>query len=305
MSLPRTEVNAMLEPGVVACFDGSAASARALEWAATEAKIRRVPLTVCHAWEAPDPSGALPPAVNEAARQAAKRILARGMVVAAHHAPGVPVRSRLLPGPAAPALVYAAAGAELLVAGARGAGGSSWAGLGTVSAQLAAHASCPVEIIRGGGAWRGGAVVAGVDGSPSSQCVAGFAFEEAALRAVPLIVVSSWWEPAPADAAAIADISGNSGDAGGAVLDIAAMRTRTLDRAGLVLSQWREKYPDVTATSSASMQPPRAVLCAAAQTAGLLVVGARGLGGMPGLLLGSVSRAVLEHAPCPVAVLRS
>jgi nucleotide-binding universal stress UspA family protein len=296
MRLPRTEVNAMLEPGVVTCFDGSAASARALEWAATEARMRQVPLTVCHAWETPDPSCALPPAVNEAARQAAKRILSRGMVVAEHHAPGVPVRSRLLPGPAAPALVHAADGAQLLVAGARGAGGSSWPGLGTVSAQLAAHASCPVEIIRGDGAWRGGAVVAGVDGSPSAQAAAGFAFEEAAMRGVPLTVVSSWWEPAPADVAAIADDT---------VLDIAAMRTRTLDRAGLVIGQWRDKYPEVTVTSSAAMQPPRAVLCAAAQTAGLLVVGARGLGGMPGLLLGSVSLAMLEHAPCPIAVLRS
>jgi nucleotide-binding universal stress UspA family protein len=282
--------------GVVACFDGSAASARALEWAATEARIRRVPLTVCHAWQAPDPSSALPPAVNEPARQAAKRILARGMVVAEHHAPGAPVRSRLLPGPAAPALVHAADGAELLVAGARGVGGSSWHGLGAVSAQLAAHASCPVEIVRGDGAWRGGAVVVGVDGSPSSQSAAGFAFEEAAMRGVPLTVVSSWWEPAAVDVADLAD---------GSVLDVAAMRARALDRVGLVTSQWREKYPEVACTSSASMRAPRAVLCAAAQTAGLLVVGARGLGGIPGLLLGSVSQAVLEHAPCPVAVLRS
>jgi nucleotide-binding universal stress UspA family protein len=302
MRLPRTEVNAMPEPGVVTCFDGSAASARALEWAATEAKMRRVPLTVCHAWQTPDPSGALPPAVNESARQAAKGILARGMVVAEHHAPGVPVRSRLLAGPAAPALVYAADGAELLVAGARGAGGSCWPGLGSVSAQLAAHASCPVEIIRGDGAWRGGGVVAGVDGSPSSQNAAGFAFEEAAMRGVPLTVVTSWWEPTPADATATAD---SVDDTAPPILDVAALRTRALDRAALAVSQWREKYPDVTVTSSASMRAPRAAVCAAAQTAGLLVVGARGLGGMPGLLLGSVSHAVLEDAPCPVAVLRS
>jgi nucleotide-binding universal stress UspA family protein len=295
MRLPRTEVNAMLGPGVVTCFDGSAASARAVEWAATEARMRRVPLTVCHAWEAPDPSGVLPPAVNESARQAAKRILDRGMVVAEHHAPGAPVRSRLLSGPAAPALVHLSAEAELLVAGARGAGGSSWHGLGTVSVQLAAHARCPVEFVRGDGAWRGGAVVVGVDGSPSSQGAAGFAFEEAAMRGVPLTVVSSWWEPAAVDAADVTD---------GSVLNLAAMRTRALDRAGLVTSQWREKYPEVTCTFSAARQAPRAVLCAAAQTAGLLVVGARGLGGIPGMLLGSVSQAVLEHAPCPVAVLR-
>jgi nucleotide-binding universal stress UspA family protein len=285
----------MFGPGVVACFDGSAASARALEWAAAEARIRRAPLTVCHAWEAPDPYRALSPAVSESARQAGKRILARGMVVAGHHAAGVPVRSLLLPGPAASTLVHVAADAELLVAGARGADSSSWPGLGAVSTQLAAHAYCPVEIIRGDGAWRGGPVVVGVDGSPSSQSAAGFAFEEAAMRDVPLTVVSSWWEPAPEDVTAAAD---------GSVLDIAAMRTRALKRVTPVTSQWREKYPEVSCTIADSMRTPRAVLYAAAQTAGLLVVGARGLGGISGLLLGSVSQAVLEQAPCPVAVLR-
>jgi nucleotide-binding universal stress UspA family protein len=172
-------------PRVVAAFDGSAASARAPEWATAEAKIRRVPLTVCHVWEAPDPAHAISPSSTEPARQAAKRILARGVVVAGRHAPGVPVHRRLLSRPAAPALVHESEDAELLVAGASGTGSPCWPGLGAVSTQLTAQASCPVEIVRGDGSWRGGAVVVGVGGSPSSHSAAGFAFEEAALRAVP------------------------------------------------------------------------------------------------------------------------
>jgi nucleotide-binding universal stress UspA family protein len=85
------------------------------------------------------------------------------------------------------------------------------------------------------------------------------------------------------------------------VIDLAAMRGRALDRTEAVLSQWREKYPEVSCTSSFVLDSPRAALCDAAQKAGLLVLGARALGGIPGLLLGSVSQAVLEHAPCPVA----
>jgi nucleotide-binding universal stress UspA family protein len=47
---------------------------------------------------------------------------------------------------------------------------------------------------------------------------------------------------------------------------------------------------------------PRPALLDAAHRAQMLVVGARGLGGVRGMMLGSVSHAVLHHAPCPVAV---
>jgi len=47
---------------------------------------------------------------------------------------------------------------------------------------------------------------------------------------------------------------------------------------------------------------PAAVLCTAATGADLLVVGARGLGGFRGLLVGSVSQQVVAHSPCPVVV---
>jgi nucleotide-binding universal stress UspA family protein len=50
---------------------------------------------------------------------------------------------------------------------------------------------------------------------------------------------------------------------------------------------------------------PAPGLLGAAKEAELLVVGARGTGGFPGLQLGSVSQQVLHHAPCPVAVVRN
>jgi nucleotide-binding universal stress UspA family protein len=57
-----------------------------------------------------------------------------------------------------------------------------------------------------------------------------------------------------------------------------------------------------TVTRRAICELPAPGLLGAAEGADLLVIGARGLGGFRGLLLGSVSQQVLHHAAMPVAV---
>jgi nucleotide-binding universal stress UspA family protein len=64
----------------------------------------------------------------------------------------------------------------------------------------------------------------------------------------------------------------------------------------------REKdYPEVPVLRQVTCGPPRAALLAAAAEAQMLVLGSRGRG-VKGMMLGSVSQALLPHAPCPVGV---
>jgi nucleotide-binding universal stress UspA family protein len=72
-----------------------------------------------------------------------------------------------------------------------------------------------------------------------------------------------------------------------------------------ILAPWLARYPDVTVSRVVARERPSDALVEAGDGAALLVVGSRGRGGFAGLLLGSVSRQVLQHATCPVAVVRA
>ncbi|WP_429419835.1 universal stress protein [Nocardia sp. GAS34] len=68
------------------------------------------------------------------------------------------------------------------------------------------------------------------------------------------------------------------------------------------LAGWQEEYPDVPVTRQTYLSAPAAKLQEYSKTAQLIVVGSHGRGGVRGLLLGSTSNYLVQHAYCPVMV---
>jgi nucleotide-binding universal stress UspA family protein len=134
---------------VVVGVDDSPASLEALRWAAREARCRDDVLRVVTAWDDPArdmwvPSG--PPGVDPLGPVRASLERTVEGVLGDH--PVVTVETTVVRGRPAAVLTEASRGAELLVVGNRGRGGLTSAVLGSVSATCAAHAPCPVVIVR-------------------------------------------------------------------------------------------------------------------------------------------------------------
>jgi nucleotide-binding universal stress UspA family protein len=174
-------------------------------------------------------------------------------------------------------------------------GGFSGLLLGSVGVAVTAHAHCPVVVVRGHlPAQTSLPIWVGVDGSPESDLAAGFAFDEAARRGVPVAAIHAW-EPPPAPRRNT--VPPLSYDA--ALIEVAERQLLDED-----LASWRDKYPKVAVTTTVVPGQPGQALVEVSRHAQLVVVGSRGRGGFRGLLLGSVSQQLLHHAACPVAVVR-
>lgn len=137
---------------IVAATDGSAESLSAVEWAAREGRLHGAPLRIVSA--ADTLPRMMPPlqtsgieTVAESIRNNRDRALAAAAKAAAAMAPGLLIDTDPVDGPPAVAVTQAAAGAQLLVVGSRGAGAFSAMLLGSVSRYAAIHAACPVAIV--------------------------------------------------------------------------------------------------------------------------------------------------------------
>lgn len=286
---------------VVVGYDGSEHAQAALDWAAAAADRAGRPLVVLNA--ADQISYAYDHAVGlwtpEAAHQAAAMIAQRGVEQALKEHPDLSVTTATSLASGALALEEASTRASLVVVGTRGRGRVLGTLLGSTAFAVTTHAVCPVVVVTHVSAPPGPerGVVVGVDGSESAMHAVEAAVDVALEAGAPLTVVAAWeapppdpWGP-PAGFERLADAT-------------SAREKVAVSAVEAAVDHARDRAPDLAVDSAVIEGRPETVLAGAATQAGLLVVGARGRGDLKALLLGSTSRAVLHHAPCPVYVVR-
>lgn len=142
-------------------------------------------------------------------------------------------------------------------------------------------------------------IVVGVDESDNARRAVAWAIEEAQLRGAELLLTHVY--PPHAHSYPMPDYLAEP-ELGDTPSD-EVLRAAHAEVIGEVLAD--VDPGDVVTTRVIRQGSPAAVLCEVAEDADLLVVGARGLGGFRGLLLGSVSQQVVSHSPCPVVVVTS
>jgi nucleotide-binding universal stress UspA family protein len=140
-----------------------------------------------------------------------------------------------------------------------------------------------------------GEIIVGVDGSEGSRAALRWAATIAAATGAGLRAVGAWQYPASAATpAGPAELPGPE-----------TMDERTCDDLrSIVREELRDGADHVTVEAGRGPAAPALLGVATSSNADMLVVGARGLGGFGGLLLGSVSQEIVEHSACPVVVLR-
>ncbi len=289
-------------PTVVVAYDGSPASATALTWAAREAGCRRARLRVLFAADVGSGQTGGEEVLEQAGHEAGVQLTNEGAAWAAKVEGGpveVAVETDVRLGDPTSALVEASADADLLVVGNRGRGALVGALLGSVAFSVTAQAACPVVVVRGETErWPGPGhpVVVGVDTSDGARAAVEWAADEAILTGAPLVLLAAWSPP---------DILATG--YGAAHMPDMVRRSEALarDSAEASLAHARESRPDLQGEVRMVREKPARALATASEDAGLVVVGARGLGNVGGLFLGSVSHATIHRASCPVAVIRT
>jgi nucleotide-binding universal stress UspA family protein len=138
-------------------------------------------------------------------------------------------------------------------------------------------------------------IVVGVDGSEHAAKALRWALDEARLRDTDVLAVYAWTMPAP---------PGHMGFYAEPLQDPAIYQEGAERMLEGILDETAPETGGVRLDRRAVQGSPADELVRAAADAELLVVGSRGHGGFSSLLLGSVSQQCVQHATCPVVVVR-
>lgn len=285
--------------GIVVGVDESPGARLAVRWAARDAELRRIPLTLVHAISpeiATWPEMRLPAGMARWQQDRGRRLVDEAFeIVEKTSRRGGPaeVHTEVLPSAAVPTLVELSKNAVVMVVGCRGTG--QWAGrpMGSVSSGLLRYAHCPVAIIPDQATQIShesqAPVLVGIDGSPASELATAIAFDEASRRGVALLALHAW---ADTHISEWPEIDWPTTD---------SMAEEALAER---LAGWQENYPDVPVDRIVARDRPAQQLVQRSEGAQLVVVGSRGRRGFTELLVGSVGEAVAQMARVPIIVAR-
>jgi nucleotide-binding universal stress UspA family protein len=189
--------------------------------------------------------------------------------------------------------------ADLVVLGNRGHGPIASMVLGSVSAEVVDHAPCPVLVVREDEI---ASVVFAEDGS------------DGAARARRVLATWPILQGLPIDVVSVAETAmpWSAGMAAGLYDEVVASYARDVELAREAARGLAERTADRLRSAGMAAVPhllegdpaDRIVEFAGTQPRSLVVVGTRGHGGLARLILGSVARNVLLHAPGSVLVVR-
>jgi nucleotide-binding universal stress UspA family protein len=284
------------QKGIIVAVDGSPASNAAACWAARNAAMRNIPLTVVHAVTTPTttwPPVPYPDSLAVRLEDEGKKAVMHAIKIAEDAMPAdrkVTINRELVYSTPALALIKMSDEAEMIVVGSSGRGLLARGVLGSVSSTVVRHANCPVAVVRDEDLPNPQApVLLGIDGSPASELATAIAFDEASRRGVDLVALHAWSD------LAVLDLAG---------LDWLAVEAEAERSLAESLAGWQERHPDVAVHRLVVTDRPARQLAEKAESAQLVVVGSHGRGGLTGMVLGSVSNAVLHSVRIPVIVAR-
>jgi nucleotide-binding universal stress UspA family protein len=291
-----------IEPGsIVVGVDGSRHAARAVRWAAEQARLEQRRLVVVAAAGVPSVqdvgwNGAIAAAGPDGETHvvsSVRHVAEEAVELAQSEAPGIEVTPLAVIGDPREVLAELSDTAHLLVVGSRGRGTVRTLLLGSVSAALVKMSSCPVVVCRPKSERKGAGVIVGVDGSEESLPIIEFAFAQASLRSQALTVVHCFWD-AVAAAAGFREASGEIANEP----ELEQLKVLVAES----IAGFREKYPDVKVSTMLRHGLVDEALTRRDSAWDLVVVGRHPMTGLRRALSGSIANAVVERAHTNVAV---
>lgn len=282
------------DKAILVGVDGSHASYKATWWAANYAKHAGLTLQIVCAYSLPSYAAVSFDATytamgdDNAAHSDAQEILSKAKAIADEQ--GVEAATLIVTGDPASVFVELSRNYNLIVIGNRGKGGLAERLLGTTSSSLPAYAYCPIVVV------------------PYTDDDGNLMHLNNTITKVAVGSDESKW------GLKALEIAADFADAWGAELDVisAVPNMKGSEDEGVMASfkedldvrikPLEESHPNLTINKQIVPGPAVGALTKASYDHDVVVVGSRGRGGFTGLLLGSTSQGLLQHAVGPVYV---